>query len=1495
MSLITLLRDYGFDPSAVDVADLCWLALCMGAFRHAEVAPEQTLLSPAQPTALPGPDPQGPSPKPKNAEGLPSMESKQSSTPVHGYVPQRQEVRDAPFLPIMLPSHSALPNQLALARALRPLMRRIPARRRREVDEGASADQIARTRIWMPVLRPTPTRWFEVLLVVDRAPSMVIWRQMIVEWCRILEHQGAFRDVRIWSIITDHADRIRLVEGWDVVKGASRSPRELIDPTKRRLILLVSDCVAPAWQGGSVQKHLLDWGKHGHTAVVQVLPPALWERSVLGFYDEVALAATVPGTPNSKLRRGDPLDEAGGSPLPILSITTASLHAWANLVVGANGSVRGRLVYADPVLPDEERDNEPERDADERVAAFLDSASNEACRLARALALVPLSPPIMHLVHHIVETPALPQTAHMAEVLLGGLLHRQQRQEAAFERDEVQYEFYAGVREQLQQGMTIGEQHKVFSRLIEEVAATTGRAISFRAMLADPFSPQAAELAASNPAFATIAADALRKLGGRYAELAGRLDAGGSEGMIQERSITEAPVSAYRLVRDKGSVRPTGITRRRRRSLIRTPIHQPDPSSSSHINQASQSSGVSFGAHNAFAGPVAISDVAVRDIINYYGADTTMVSPLVRAYLRELSGTCSRLSLADLDSVASTRTALELQMVYVGLEVTRQVDLPPEDPQEQRERAIMRITQSGFAGIEAYAAAYDVTPETVLTFVIKQLTPRERQRRLRAVEVLAEHPCLVLTGAPGSGKSSFVSFVSFCLAKAWCGEDAWLTHLGTDWPHGRLIPIRVVLREFVAWLAHRPTPLAADPGLLWQWLEQDGSQPRLLVNHLRSAFADGLALLLLDGLDEVPAAVSGPLLTIISALASGRGRCVVTCRVLDYEGVKHLLPDWPVEQIAPLSAALRDQMIDHWFAALEQLHRTTRGSPAALRDDLKRKIPTRPELRRLAGTPLLVTMMIRLQAHDGDLPGEQVTLYRRSVDLLLLQWRRDAAGRVSLSEILALPQWSESHLNRLLDRLAYAAHERGVNGDGEQGADLPSEVAITTAKQFFAAYDPDRGYERAERFVNYISAHGNGIIQRHDHAIYRFSHRTFQAYLAGRRLLSDEDWPDGEQEFVERALKVSAGGPQWCEAVLLAISDYAMRGQIRPVLSLADEVLTRYTREGVGRDLLLAADILLEVGRERVVARNPTLWARLYTAITEMLQALNADRTAARYPVAERVRAGFMLGALGDARMPVTVAQWRTELAVFASGAGDGYFCPIAAGDYRIGSGDDDPDADDDEKPQHTVNLPHAYGIARFPITNAQWLAWVADGGTASRYADDDDLNHANQPVVGVTWDEVNAFCAWLTAQVADALPEGAVVRLPSEAEWEVAARGGTEARRYPWGNAWRDDSAAMEEDRQTRGVQWTVPVGCYPSGAAECGALDMAGNVWEWTLDRWHTYPGAAKPFTQDRFVVVRGGGHNTNRTYARCGARDRNHPDHDFTLTYGMRVCLAPRQRTF
>ncbi len=183
-----------------------------------------------------------------------------------------------------------------------------------------------------------------------------------------------------------------------------------------------------------------------------------------------------------------------------------------------------------------------------------------------------------------------------------------------------------------------------------------------------------------------------------------------------------------------------------------------------------------------------------------------------------------------------------------------------------------------------------------------------------------------------------------------------------------------------------------------------------------------------------------------------------------------------------------------------------------------------------------------------------------------------------------------------------------------------------------------------------------------------------------------------------------------------------------------------------------------------------------------------------------------------------------------------------------MGSRDDDPDARDDEKPQHTVTIDYPFWIARSPITNAQWQAWVAQGGKPSYLAHDSNLNHPNQPVVSVEWDWFNQFCTWLTEQTGDVLPAGYAVQLPTEAEWEAAARGG-DGRRYPWGDEWQDDHATTKENRKDlgTGLQYSRGVLCGSSGP-----LRGAGYVLFYHLDTKFAYlvnrPGVAYRNNENR-----------------------------------------------
>jgi len=158
---------------------------------------------------------------------------------------------------------------------------------------------------------------------------------------------------------------------------------------------------------------------------------------------------------------------------------------------------------------------------------------------------------------------------------------------------------------------------------------------------------------------------------------------------------------------------------------------------------------------------------------------------------------------------------------------------------------------------------------------------------------------------------------------------------------------------------------------------------------------------------------------------------------------------------------------------------------------------------------------------------------------------------------------------------------------------------------------------------------------------------------------------------------------------------------------------------------------------------------------------------------------------------------------------------------------------------------------------------------------------------VRVQWYWCRDFCRWLSAQT------GLTIRMPSEAEWEAAARGG-DARRYPWGNDWQDDHAATKEDQETRGTIWTTPVGCYAAGAAPGGALDMTGNVWEWTHTPWsenHNPTRSTERADNAKRFTLKGGYYGNDRTYARCATRYGNDPYIYGHYGSGFRVLLSPR----
>ena len=216
----------------------------------------------------------------------------------------------------------------------------------------------------------------------------------------------------------------------------------------------------------------------------------------------------------------------------------------------------------------------------------------------------------------------------------------------------------------------------------------------------------------------------------------------------------------------------------------------------------------------------------------------------------------------------------------------------------------------------------------------------------------------------------------------------------------------------------------------------------------------------------------------------------------------------------------------------------------------------------------------------------------------------------------------------------------------------------------------------------------------------------------------------------------------------------------------------------------------------------------------------------------------------------------------------------IAPGEFTMGSSDKDIlwaaktffseslDYYRDETPSHTVNL-QAYKIDVTEVTVGQYQSYMLQTGVpAPKFMDNDRFNDGNQPVVGVTWQEAADYCATMSK------------RLPTEAEWEKAARG-TDNRFYPWGNEPDETKANIRGKKD--GYRYSAPVGLDLYGASPYGIRDMAGNAWEWTADWYQPHPGNTHPndFYGEQFRVIKGGSWFSNMDLARIAVRGKSLPD--------------------
>jgi formylglycine-generating enzyme required for sulfatase activity len=784
------------------------------------------------------------------------------------------------------------------------------------------------------------------------------------------------------------------------------------------------------------------------------------------------------------------------------------------------------------------------------------------------------------------------------------------------------------------------------------------------------------------------------------------------------------------------------------------------------------------------------------------------------------------------------------------------------------------------------------TEDELRTYLLHQ----EEAQRISAQDMIDRQARLIFLGDPGSGKSTLVNFVTYVLAQAGRAEtpDLWLERLRQSgaWSHGVLLPVHVVLRDFAAWLPEGTERGRAELLLsyLRHILETWGLGGFWL--HLQTALTEQSEpiFFLLDGLDEVPAPLRLAVVESINDLVARYPghRYLATCRIYAYVGQLYQLQGFHQATLAAFSDEQIKHFINVWYRELARRGRFSQEE-ARFRAGRLQRAADRLDLRGLARRPLLLTVMALLHTFRGQLPEDRVELHRWSVDLLLRRWEARVGDEEGILETLNVPGLKMSDLEAGLHEVAFRAHAGQSQEDGT--ADVPEEGL----RKWLAPY-LGGSWDKAGQFVDYVRERA-GLLIRHKPTAYTFPHRTFQEYLAACHLLAHPDFP-GE------AARLTREDPnRWREVFVLAAGQAARSHRLGTALSAVNALCpTSWSEFGGEPDdadwvaATLAGEALVEVGLIGVGrdALGQALLERMRSWLVALLEAgvLSAG---------PRSKAGGLLAQLGDPRFRADAWYLPDEVLLG--------FVEIPAGTFLTGTREEEIPAlierfsgsrelYEREIPQQRISLP-AYYTARYPVTVAQYRAFVGTSGYEAQGEWERYSGQENHPVVGVTWYDALAYCGWLTERLRarERAPgplarlvrdQGWQVRLPTEVEWEKAARG-TDGRMFPWGDEADPDRANCAET----GIGSTSAVGCFPGGASPYGIQDMSGNVYEWCHSLFKDYPYDPKDGREipegESPRVLRGGAFHDSERLARCAVRRRGYPLYRFG-NFGFRIVIAP-----
>ncbi len=425
---------------------------------------------------------------------------------------------------------------------------------------------------------------------------------------------------------------------------------------------------------------------------------------------------------------------------------------------------------------------------------------------------------------------------------------------------------------------------------------------------------------------------------------------------------------------------------------------------------------------------------------------------------------------------------------------------------------------------------------------------------------------IVLLGAPGSGKTTLSIYFALILARN--SPQSLGLSPDKDW-----LPILIRIRDWIRY------PGKSIIDYLQQFVINTMSVSELPPGFFQHWLENGRALILLDGLDEVPEESRrySVVEQITDFLAQYRQNTVIiTSRPAGYRRDFFRTQEFPHYQLQPFDDRQIEQFINYWYDS-----RIPDPVEAARRkESLRQALTSNERVKLLARNPLLLNIIVLIHRYQARLPKERYKLYNSAIDTLLTAWDTNK----EISGYKELHYLDLDDLRRLMEILAYWIHQQGSRGDKEGGTLIEREALIAKLTQeieLFKQIETCEAKDEANRFVNYIRDR-TGLLNEQGRDVYAFVHKTFQEYLCAQEI--DYQARDEGFEVILEHIDQYLHAPHWREVLLLLIAQQTPKKAakaIRAILNYGSEY-----EQWLHRDLLFAGSCLVENPKNLRVADN---------------------------------------------------------------------------------------------------------------------------------------------------------------------------------------------------------------------------------------------------------------------------------------------------------------------